>query len=133
LGRSLLTGRPSLTVPPLLLARADDVIEPKHPPGPPMTLGNLRQLGVRGLIVGCLNPQCRQEATMSVDDYADEIEVPSFAARMVCRSAAPSAWMCARTGRKCHRLTGMNYARWRAALSGKRKAQHDCCQSEKRR
>jgi hypothetical protein len=57
---------------------------PKHPPGPPITVGNIRQLGVRGLIVSCRNPQCRHEATMSVDDYADEIEVPSFAPRMVC-------------------------------------------------
>src|SRR6516165_4478267 len=56
----------------------------KHPPGPPITVGNLRQLGVRGLLVSCRNPQCRHEATMSVDDYADEIEVPSFAPRMVC-------------------------------------------------
>jgi len=59
-------------------------MNPKHPPGPPMTLGNMRQLGVRGLLVSCLNPQCRHEVTVSVDDYADEIEVPSFAARMVC-------------------------------------------------
>jgi hypothetical protein len=57
---------------------------PKHPPGPPMTLGNLRQLGVRGLVVACLNAQCHHEATIGADDYADEIEVASFAARMVC-------------------------------------------------
>jgi hypothetical protein len=56
----------------------------RHKPGLPMTLGSLRQLGVRGLLVICLDPQCRHEATMSVDDYADEIEVPSFAARMMC-------------------------------------------------
>jgi hypothetical protein len=56
----------------------------KHPPGPPLMLGSMRQLGVRGLIVSCLNPQCRHEAIFSADDYADEIEVPSFALRMVC-------------------------------------------------
>jgi hypothetical protein len=49
-----------------------------------MTLGNLRQLGVRGLLVCCVNSQCRHEATLGVDDHADEIELPSFAPRMVC-------------------------------------------------
>jgi len=55
-----------------------------HEPGPPMTLGSLRQLGVRGLLVICVDPKCRREATMRVDDYADAIELPSFAPRMVC-------------------------------------------------
>ena len=49
-----------------------------------MTLGGLRQLGVRGLLLICLDPKCRHEATMGVDDYADEIELPSFAPRMAC-------------------------------------------------
>jgi hypothetical protein len=56
----------------------------RHEPGPPMTLGSLRQLGVRGLLLVCLDTKCRHEATTSVDDYADEIELPSFAPRMVC-------------------------------------------------
>ena len=29
-----------------------------HPPGPPMTLGNMRQQGARGLVVYCLNHAC---------------------------------------------------------------------------
>jgi hypothetical protein len=49
-----------------------------------MTVGTLRQLGVRGLLLVCLDPKCRHEQTMSVDDYADEIEIPSFAPRMTC-------------------------------------------------
>jgi hypothetical protein len=57
---------------------------PKHPHGPPMTLGNVRELGVRGLAVSCLNHACRHEAVISVDDYADDIEVPSFRPRMKC-------------------------------------------------
>jgi hypothetical protein len=56
----------------------------RHPPGQPMTLGNLRQLGVRGLIVACFDPSCRHERALGVDDYADEVEVSSFAPRMVC-------------------------------------------------
>jgi hypothetical protein len=47
----------------------------------------VRRIGVLtgsgGLLVICLDLQCRHEETMSVDDYADEIEVPSFAP-MVC-------------------------------------------------
>ena len=49
-----------------------------------MTLGNMRELGVRGLSVHCLNPKCQHDAMFSVDDYADEIEVTSFPPRMVC-------------------------------------------------
>jgi hypothetical protein len=49
-----------------------------------MTLGNLRQLGVRGVVLSCLAPRCRHEESFSVDDYPDEVEVPSFAARAVC-------------------------------------------------
>ena len=40
-----------LTIPPALLARADEVIvNLKHPLGPPMMLGNTNELGVRPLI-----------------------------------------------------------------------------------
>jgi hypothetical protein len=56
----------------------------QRPAGLPMTLGSIRQLGVRGLLVTCLDPQCRHEAIFSAEDYADEIEVPSFAPRLVC-------------------------------------------------
>jgi predicted DNA-binding ribbon-helix-helix protein len=58
------------------------MVKQRHEPSSPMTLGNLRQLGVRGLLVCCVNPQCRHEATLGVDDY--EIELPSFAPRIVC-------------------------------------------------
>jgi hypothetical protein len=30
-------------------------VTPKHPPGPPMTLGNMREQGVQHLIGYCLN------------------------------------------------------------------------------
>ena len=56
----------------------------KHEPGPPLTLGKMRLLGVRGLIVTCLDQLCGHQTIFSVDDYADEIEVPSFVPRMVC-------------------------------------------------
>jgi hypothetical protein len=54
----------------------------RHRPGQPMTLGNLRQIGVSGLIMTCVDPGCGHETTLGVDDYADEVEVPSFAARV---------------------------------------------------
>jgi len=49
-----------------------------------MTVGALRQLDVRGLLLVCVDPQCRHEATMTVDHYPDAIELPSFAPRMAC-------------------------------------------------
>jgi predicted DNA-binding ribbon-helix-helix protein len=52
--------------------------------GAPITLGSLRQLGVRGLLLVCVDPKCHHETTMSVDNYPDQIELPSFAPRMAC-------------------------------------------------
>jgi hypothetical protein len=49
-----------------------------------MTLGNMRHLGVRGLVVYCLNPKCRHEMVIRADDYADDVPVPWFGPRMVC-------------------------------------------------
>jgi hypothetical protein len=57
---------------------------PKHTPGPPMTLDNMREMGVRGLAVYCLNHACRHQTVISADDYAGDIEVPSFRLRMKC-------------------------------------------------
>jgi len=36
----------------------------KHPPGEPTTLGNMRELGVRRLLVSCINPECRHDALL---------------------------------------------------------------------
>ena len=36
--------------------------KPKQPAGPPMTLGNMRDLGVQRLLVACLNDACRYQA-----------------------------------------------------------------------
>ena len=56
----------------------------RQPHGPPMDLGNMRHLGVRGLAVHCLNPKCRHRAVFSADDYPDDVEVASFQPRMRC-------------------------------------------------
>jgi hypothetical protein len=42
-------------------------MSPKHPAGPPMTLGNMRALGVRGLTVHYLNPKCLHQIRLDVD------------------------------------------------------------------
>ena len=52
----------------------------KQPPGEPMTLGNMRKLGVQRLVACCLNPHCLHEGLIDVSKIADEIEVPSFPA-----------------------------------------------------
>ena len=39
---------------------------PKHPPGPPMTLGNMRELGAQNLIAFCLNNSCRHRALIDL-------------------------------------------------------------------
>src|SRR5262245_9606314 len=53
-------------------------------PSPPMTLGNMRELGVRRLIASCLNDECRHTALIEVSSYPAETEVPSFQSRAIC-------------------------------------------------
>ena len=48
----------------------------KHPPGPLITLGNMRELGVQNLIAFCLNDACRHLALIDVSSYPAETEVP---------------------------------------------------------
>jgi hypothetical protein len=48
----------------------------------PMTLGNMRQLGVRSLDVSCWN--CHHQAVLSADRWPDDVVVPTFGPRMVC-------------------------------------------------
>jgi hypothetical protein len=48
----------------------------KHLAGPPMSLGNMRELGVQRL--------CRHVALIDVSAYPAETEVPSSRSRVVC-------------------------------------------------
>jgi hypothetical protein len=43
-----------------------------------MTLGNMRENGVRSLLVTCSNVTCRHEKIVNVDAYGDDLFVPSF-------------------------------------------------------
>jgi hypothetical protein len=52
--------------------------------GPPMTLANMRENGVRSLSVTC--ELCHHEAVMNVDALDSAIPVPAFGPRMVCTS-----------------------------------------------
>jgi hypothetical protein len=52
--------------------------------GPPMTLGKLRQLGVQRLVAYYLRDPCRHQGLIDVSKYPDDVEVPSFAGKIVC-------------------------------------------------
>jgi hypothetical protein len=56
----------------------------KHPPGPAMTLGHMRALGVKRLIASCLNDACRHTALIDVWSYPAETEIPYFRRYVVC-------------------------------------------------
>jgi hypothetical protein len=60
------------------------VMTQRHPSGPPMTLCNVRHLGVHRLVAYCLNPSCRHEGRIDVSKFANDVEVPSFAKKIVC-------------------------------------------------
>jgi len=58
------------------------IARPRTLPGEPMTLGNMRQLGVRSLAVSC--SLCHHESVLDVAPWPDFVPVPSFGRRMVC-------------------------------------------------
>jgi hypothetical protein len=49
-----------------------------------MTLGNMRENGVRSLAVTCGALWCNHCGVLNVSDYTDDVAVPSFGPRMVC-------------------------------------------------
>jgi hypothetical protein len=59
-------------------------MRPKHPPGAPMMLGNMRELGVQRLIASCLNDACRHTAQIDVSSYPADTEVPYFRDKVIC-------------------------------------------------
>ena len=44
-------------------------MNPKHPPGEPMTLGNMRAFGVQRLVAYCLNDACRHQGLIDVSNF----------------------------------------------------------------
>jgi hypothetical protein len=57
---------------------------PKHPPGPPMTLAKMRRQGVHHLIAYCLNDACRHQALIDVSSYPGDTPVPWFRSKVKC-------------------------------------------------
>jgi len=67
------------------LGRHESIMPSRRtPPGPPMTLFNMRELGVRSLAVSC--NLCHHKAVLSADDWPDTVLVRAFGPRMVCTS-----------------------------------------------
>ena len=50
----------------------------------PMTLGNMRESGVRTLWIRCGALHCNHDAVMDVSAYGDEQAMSAFGPRMVC-------------------------------------------------
>src|ERR1700724_1223680 len=49
-----------------------------------MTLGNMRDLGVKRLVASCFNDACRHVALIDVSSYPADTEVPWFRTRVKC-------------------------------------------------
>jgi hypothetical protein len=69
---------------------------------PPMTLGNMRSLGVRSVSATC--EKCSHEAGILVDALPDDLPVPDVALRLRCSACGSKAiktvprWTRARAG-----------------------------------
>jgi hypothetical protein len=50
----------------------------------PMTLGNMRHLGVHHLVATCLIDACRHQGLIDVSTYSADTGVPWFATKVVC-------------------------------------------------
>jgi hypothetical protein len=49
-----------------------------------MTLGNMRENGVRSLAITCGVLGCHHNSILHVSAFANDVTVPSFGPRMVC-------------------------------------------------
>jgi hypothetical protein len=54
------------------------------PTTPPMTLGNMRENGVRSLAITCRALGCHHASILDVSTLGDAVTVPFFGPRMVC-------------------------------------------------
>src|ERR687897_116541 len=50
----------------------------------PMTLGNMREHGVRSVLAICQDASCGYSASINVDDLPDDLPVPDVALRLRC-------------------------------------------------
>src|SRR5258708_956085 len=61
-------------------------------PTKPMTLGNMRSLGVRSLFATCL--ACGSKTEVNIDAWPDDVPVPSFTRHMRCTGCGKSRRQC---------------------------------------
>jgi len=80
-----------------------------------MTLGNMRELGVKRLIASCLNDACRHTALIEVWSYPAETEIPYFKSRVVC----------AKCGSRGNKIDGAQKPRARRAKQRNKEAPSD--------
>jgi hypothetical protein len=67
---------------------------PKHPPGPPMDLANMREQGVTHLVAFCHNDACRHQAVIDVSSYPGDTLVAWFQSRVKCgKCGRSSRWI----------------------------------------
>jgi hypothetical protein len=78
----------------------------------PMTLGNMRELGMRSLYVSCWS--CQYQAVLTADRWSDDVAVPTFGPRAwSAPAAASSAPTPGRTGRSSRRGRTLTGVQWR--------------------
>jgi len=56
----------------------------RRPSAKPMSLGNMRQNGVRTLAAWCSARGCNHQAVIDVEQFGDDVPVPSFGPRLRC-------------------------------------------------
>jgi hypothetical protein len=68
----------------------------------PVTLGNMREHGVRAVDATC--EACKHEAVVNVDNLADDVYVPDVAVKLRCSACGSKNVVCAPIGRSTSRL-----------------------------
>jgi hypothetical protein len=89
--------------------------KPEQLPGEPMTLGNMRHLGVHHLIATCLSDARRHQGLIDVSKFPDDTECRRSRVRSYVRSAVRAAAIstCARTGKSSRRAESLTGKQWR--------------------
>jgi integrase len=95
-----------------LAAQAMPLLELGWCPIEPMTLGNMRENGVKSLAVSC--HICHHEAIVSVAPWPDHVPVATFARRMVCTSCGIIGADARPNWREQPKREGLTGAQWRS-------------------